>query len=136
MNRSKVQELINEYTQELKELRIKLVNNFNQTFHPHMVMLMNGQFESVTWNQYTPYFNDGDVCTFGVHIYDAFVPVGKSGDDPVSSGELYKDDEEQAEAIESFLYGISEILELVFGDHVQVTVTQSGVEVSDYDDHD
>ena len=25
-------------------------------------------FESVSWNQYTPYFNDGEECTFSAHV--------------------------------------------------------------------
>lgn len=24
--------------------------------------------ESITWSQYTPYFNDGDPCVFGIHL--------------------------------------------------------------------
>jgi hypothetical protein len=28
------------------------------------------EIRSVTWTQYTPYFNDGDTCTFSVHDFD------------------------------------------------------------------
>lgn len=28
------------------------------------------ELRSVVWSQYTPYFNDGDVCTFSVHEFD------------------------------------------------------------------
>jgi|SRR5579885_2153123 len=28
------------------------------------------EIRSVVWSQYTPYFNDGDTCTFSVHEFD------------------------------------------------------------------
>lgn len=28
------------------------------------------ELESINWKQYTPFFNDGDTCTFSVHDFD------------------------------------------------------------------
>src|SRR5687768_12752869 len=39
--------------------------------------------EAVIWHQYTPYFNDGDPCTFSVYGEGVFL-TGSEDDDPVS----------------------------------------------------
>ena len=31
------------------------------------------KIESFSWTQYTPFFNDGDTCEFGVHCDDPYV---------------------------------------------------------------
>jgi hypothetical protein len=36
------------------------------------------EIRSVVWSQYTPYFNDGDTCTFSVHEFD--VNIGTDED--------------------------------------------------------
>ncbi len=113
----------------------------------------------VVWRQYTPYFNDGDSCEFGVHEPEVFV---KSDDQSarylndemehwhtVSPGSSYwtsdRVDESNAKLLER--YGSreavdafwevwsnlpSDLLEAVFGDHVQITVTREDVQVESY----
>lgn len=131
-----VQQYIDEYTKELKELQLRLREKFNTSFHPQMLSLMDGFFESVTWTQYAPYFNDGDVCEFGLHIYDAFVPLG-SEDDAVSRYDLENEElAERAHLIESFLQRVDDLLEQVYGNNKQIIVTREGVQVDDYDNHD
>lgn len=73
-------------------------------------------FESFTylrWNQYTPYFNDGDSCVFRVGDVSIFVP-GMSGDEddyweegpfhdlPRSDRSIYVSDEDNA-ALDKFV---------------------------------
>lgn len=39
------------------------------------------EVESVRWEQYTPYFNDGDVCEFGIgDVYIKFIGQDSGGD--------------------------------------------------------
>lgn len=42
------------------------------------VLLATPGVEAVRWNQYTPYFNDGEVCVF--HIYGALVRIAGDGE--------------------------------------------------------
>jgi hypothetical protein len=83
---------------------------------------------------YTPYFNDGDTCRYGVYA-----------DEPDINGEHYwdleKEDQEKfddaAEKIASFIHSVpKEIIEAMFGDHVRITIYRDGrTETSDYN-HD
>lgn len=57
------------------------------------------QLHEITWSQYTPYFNDGDTCTFGIReVYfglnpDLLVNVTVSGHDEVSKYTTYTGDD-------------------------------------------
>lgn len=92
----------------------------------------NPKLESFSWTQYSPYFNDGDECTFSAHI-----------DYPEVNGiEEYGDgyDEDAAEKVKEFLGAFEEsVLEEMFGNHKKVTVTRGEdgpvVETEEYD-HD
>lgn len=62
--------------------------------------------EAVRWNQYTPYFNDGDACTFS--IYSAYVKikgddeeVGDYGNGFRSTYDLYDYDPEAGDTYET-----------------------------------
>lgn len=110
------------------------------------------ELKVMTWTQYTPYFNDGDTCTFDVnsaHVsnYESVSPWGEW------------DDEEEDEPDDFFVIDLgygreanrypvlkelnkfmqsqlgNDVLEFAFGDHVQVKVTATGIDVSEYD-HD
>lgn len=114
------------------------------------------QVESVRWEQYTPYFNDGDACEFG--IYDAKIKI--VGDDEEAGDyedgyrdlfdfKYYKDedfikripdvDEVQkrfAETNAQIAGGSHYIfLKSAFGDPAQVTATREGFSIEFYD-HD
>lgn len=118
--------------------------------------------EAVRWNQYTPYFNDGDACTFS--IYSAYVKVkggddeaGDYGDGFLSTYDLYEygpggyDDKVYAnfngipgelisDALNSFEGSLESgahwnILQEKFGDPATVTATKAGFDV-DFYEHD
>lgn len=114
----------------------------------------NPQVESVRWTQYTPYFNDGDTCEFGVNEPQfKFVSHEDGGDyedgffdlpyqyDP--SRDYYKSFCEacprelyvKCQALSKELSGLEDALKTLFGDHVRVIVTKDGVEVEEYE-HD
>jgi len=86
----------------------------------------------VKWTQYTPYFNDGDACVFGlggVYSYktkEAF----ESGDAPYDcdgAEEVYG-----RGTFEETLDSIVDILEAAFGDHVEVSATRDEITVDEY----
>lgn len=118
------------------------------------------EVEAVRWSQSTPYFNDGDVCEFG--IYD--IRVRFVGDDEEagdyedgfreawgltyqrSGGEFpYKPEglevtDELIEAIDNANKAVAggahyHTLEDLFGDPSEVTATQDGFNI-EYYDHD
>jgi hypothetical protein len=100
------------------------------------------ELKSFSWTQYTPYFNDGDECTFGT-----------SRDYPVirlMAGEktLAEDEDEEESQYDSdpgvsadlkkkvatllAAFGDEDDFEAMFGDHVCVTVSRRGVSVEEY----
>lgn len=120
----------------------------------------NPELISFGWNQYTPYFNDGNLCTFRVSTsYPRITILAKNGETKITynsnTGEYLDDDGNSTdegddgveydatifskleEKVTKFL-GIFEDddLETMFGDHQQVTVNRTtGVDTEDYD-HD
>lgn len=111
-------------------------------------MLENPNIEAVRWAQYTPYFNDGDTCEFGVgELY--FKLVGgdpEAGDDgdgfqylsaytARKEGYIEQDWFKALNELSAALESSEEELLAAFGDHVRVTVTQSGVDIEEYE-HD
>lgn len=104
------------------------------------------ELEGFSWNQYTPYFNDGDPCVF--HIWNSDYPDIKltdmddyeSSDDsarfrvPYNKPEGFVLTREQriSESIKSILTAIDEsVFESLFGDHATVIVTRDGIEVEE-----
>lgn len=97
------------------------------------------------WTQYTPYFNDGDTCEFGV--YDLEYKLGGKPDGWAKDTDFAKDwkfcshdgniqgpyDSE----VEDFWEGLKDepIFKTIFGDHVIILVTREGFTVAGYE-HD
>lgn len=109
------------------------------------------QVRSINWRQYTPHFNDGEPCTFGIRgTY--VVPVAMEGGDEDDCGDyelgylsyhVGKDDSKWVTAqlakdgkqVDRMLNDNEEILQEAFGDGVKVIASASGIEVEEYD-HD
>lgn len=112
----------------------------------------------IAWTQYTPYFNDGEACEFGVHGAHVFTfhdfPLEEYPDlnilsvyDGVEAYVLganytgrYKPDWTSDEFTKDFTAFMSfkddaETMETIFGDHVAVWITPEGVQVDEYE-HD
>lgn len=107
--------------------------------------------ESFSWKQYTPYFNDGDPCTFSARVEDQEC-IAINGEDGYEISEdcdykevngkwerrgfdeselhpLYK---AQKAACELLCQVSHEQLEEMFGDHAKITVHRNGtVEVEE-----
>lgn len=117
---------------------------------PHVVALK--------WMQYTPYFNDGEPCTFGIYdariVFDFGLEDGGDWDDG-SYGvfDLFEytsrdyrdrkfeveghDTTEHYKALEAFDNSDrwERVAQLNFGDHAEVTATKAGFDV-EYYEHD
>jgi hypothetical protein len=98
--------------------------------------------EAFKWNQYTPGWNDGSPCTFHVN-WDSITakPFNPpEGDAYTFDGSDFFEDpynlpEDIAAAVEEFseLIGPEELMEMIFGDNVEVTVTRESIETAEYD---
>lgn len=115
------------------------------------------KLESFQWEQFTPYFNDGEECTFSARVdypqingeeygegktravdrsygqYDNVTrsyPNYKETPNPDYDAEL----DAAGKEVKEFLNTIDEqALRDMFGDHKQIKVTREGTEVEDYD---
>lgn len=119
------------------------------------------KIESFGWSQYTPYFNDGDTCTFSANT-DYISVNGEYVDDSkwvsettvVDWGTWNRDLRVYEGRVEvpnldydaELSKGADEITEFLrnfdndfyikrFGDHAEITVTKDGVDVDEYE-HD
>lgn len=55
---------------EINKQKEELVSQLRKDFAPMLQPLFeksSGKIQSISWSQYTPYFNDGDECVFSVH---------------------------------------------------------------------
>jgi hypothetical protein len=97
-------------------------------------LLKDLDIESFSWTQYTPYFNDGDVCVFRVN-YDYPKINGESAGDYYKQPE-YEVKRELERNVADFLGIFDESdLNYLFGDHVEITVSAEGTTVEEYE-HD
>jgi hypothetical protein len=138
---------------------MKSIDNLIESEEKHREKFRNGTFgkiwkeffklhpniKGIKWEQYTPYFNDGEECTFRVgyfevsaseqfvesEVNDTFTPEDikdTEGWDCVSSldGKLYK-------TIEELKAIPDELFRTAFGDHAQIIVTPKKIVVKKYD---
>ena len=97
----------------------------------------NPTVDAIRWRQYTPYFNDGDACTFSVRDFNYQIDGGMCdggdyGDGFVGTWSI-KDKALEA-AIDQFEDEVrdDDLYESIFGDHVKVTATREGFEIEEY----
>jgi len=157
MSMDKIESLVSEFETLKKEFQAKAQVTFKDAFkefwekHPNI--------KAVVWCQYTPYFNDGDPCVFGVHDMwpltengekywkeeggsayagEDFTPLGWKGKELQEAyvGEITLEEAQSArKALETIQKLPSEVFELIFGDHVMITATHKGFEVEEHE-HD
>lgn len=114
-NRKKIEDLKKENVQLVKELLLERSKEIFETYP---------DIKGFCWNQYTPYFNDGEPCVFG--WTGDFYLFNDDGDDEYCNQTL----------IINFLANVEddELYEL-FGDHAQIIVKRDGIVVETYDEH-
>lgn len=106
----------------------------------------NPEVEILRWAQYTPYFNDGDPCIFGVS--EVCVKLkgqqektghNSSEEEFLSSWELDRKNHTELrknlDVLDKIFHEFEDLFKDVFGDHAMVTVTPDNIEVEQYD-HD
>lgn len=92
--------------------------------------------KTVSWHQYTPYFNDGDTCHFSCHGEDEVIINEDSEDEDDYEGQTGGwADKAATEVCELISTLGSDMMEHLFGDHAKVIVSRKKVEVEQYD-HD
>jgi hypothetical protein len=105
----------------------------------------NPECVALRWSQYTPYFNDGDTCTFAVHELNLKMSDSKedAGDyeDGFEDTYAYGDEEARKEKnpFKKAANGVKELGRIdddlflfAFGDHCEVTATRDGFEVDEF----
>lgn len=137
---------IKELRAEVKRLQEEIDGKLKDAFKETSDILFrnHSNLESISWNQYTPYFNDGEECIFRAqNEYPSIKFVGR--DDAVEDISLWslkqdsfnryldvpltEDELETAKAVLEFTSEFeSDELKTMFGDHVTVTVTKDGAE--------
>lgn len=104
------------------------------------------ELNSFTWHQYTPYFNDGDACTFGTSVNYCVLNYGDDEDENeavrADREEYYRQGDTSVRAkahaaVTQFLQCFDDdTLEAMFGDHAEITVKRDGTTDVDSYDHD
>lgn len=164
MDATAIKEAQNEIKTKMEAMRDELKVLGEKLFREGSQDIFDGfpGLTSFSWTQYTPYFNDGDECVFGVNHYSVALRYGQSEEEAEEeenegtfdsysakyadpSVELpsylsqYKDKRWLFEAgglTESLIAGVDDdTMKALFGDHVRVTVTRQGVE-TEYYEHD
>ncbi len=86
------------------------------------------------WRQYTPYFNDGEPCTFRACTDDPDINDTEwwtEGDN--AEGMTEAEFKAAQKDVTTFLSAFDDdLLEHLFGDHVKVEVTRKGAKVHEY----
>lgn len=121
-------EIIEIQKQEMvKELQTEFPKLFAEFFEK------SNKLDSFSWDQYTPYFNDGDSCHFCVH------EISRINDE-----DIYDLEEDLSPELDEIINQIQEILnsipdefmEDLFGDHTTVTVKRDGTIKTEQCEHD
>lgn len=154
MTNSLPNELLNKIEAKRRELQAA-----QKAFQAELQASIGGIFENffaahpdveiISWRQYTPYFNDGEACEFGVYEPEFFFEGEWDENERYNEGHSSWSFSRGAETDSRFSAqlkadwnGISDLIQgdedsmlAIFGDHVTVTVTRDGITVDEYD-HD
>ncbi|KAA2242857.1 hypothetical protein F0L74_10030 [Chitinophaga agrisoli] len=135
----KIKQSLAEFEEKKKAYVAELQKEFPGIIQP--LLLQCDQIKSISWTQYTPYFNDGDECTFGVHNDDLEV----NGQDlydlegyELSYSRKDREPSQLERAVDDIRSALSEIPDdfylALFGNHVKVTINRDGtIEKEEYE---
>jgi len=155
--------VLREKQEEIKKLKKEMLEASNKIFTDLTKTIFEDhpKVESFGWNQFTPYFNDGDTCYFSVNT-DYIQINGESVDESdwinetkiTNYGTWNREKREYegrtevpnldydselakaADEIREFLRNFDNDFFLSqFGDHAEITITAEGVSVDEYE-HD
>lgn len=160
----RIDELNKEIAEKLENLQKHMIEEGGNLFKQATAEIFEAypKLHTFSWTQYTPYFNDGDTCEFGVNaeyslgIYT--VPKDYSNEtwqeerDLRYEGEYgsswyrdYRKEQGRMTEEEEWKYDVGimlaglinsipeDTLKVLFGDHAEVFVSREGVEVEEYE---
>jgi len=137
-------ELLNEYNKVKATFSEKAVSIIKENIRN---IFEKTQIKAIHWTQFTPYFNDGDECIFGVYRIEVST-------NPSATFDYYEEENSDiydADYLDSKVFSdyeiklisnlvkvledkdIVEVLKFSFGDHVAVIATKEGISIQDYD---
>lgn len=151
-SQTNIEQTIDQLAEELTALKKEFQEKSKETLKEIFKLFFqnNPQVKAVVWSQYTPYFNDGDPCTFSVYDIEYFLEEPFDYYEGFSSGSWYKPAEgkvgtagltqKELDVIHAnfnsfvkFLYKLDDSAYLdMFGDHSLITATKDGFEVNEY----
>ena len=140
-----IKQTLLDFQTKKEELTKKLREEFPQLIKP--LLDQSEIIEKIRWQQYTPYFNDGDICYFSrgeVLVNDSewetpevlretIWTSGKWYSNPnynAKEGQILKDIKEVIDSIPDDFY------ESLFGDHVEVTIYKDGTITTEEFEHE
>ena len=101
------------------------------------------KMQSFGWHQYTPYFNDGDVCEFSVNNYSDSIRINgvseyDDDNEEIEGNEMTeKEREAAAKVVSTILENFDdEMMKDLYGDHVSVTINRDGTAKTEEYDHE
>lgn len=135
--------LMQDVKEEFPKLIMPTIEEYNE--HARIIRTL-PEIDTISWTQYTPYFNDGDTCTF--HRHEDLSLNGESvwdlPEDIYTHEVNRKKEKRKANKLEIALEKLKDILnsipeecyEDMFGDHCEVEITKDGkINVNEYE-HD
>lgn len=155
---------MNESAKKIQKMKEEVQKLAQDEFKKSMkeIFVLIPSLKAIAWTQYSPHFNDGDECVFSVNSVAAlsFIPTRTAYDYEEMLQEMDEDDEgidENAYAISdyssfnekalnknelaaiknvlNFIESNDELMQDLYGNHVEVIFSQDDLQVNDYD-HD
>lgn len=107
--------------EELKKIFYKESKKFFQKYN---------YLKSYGWTQYTPYWNDGDVCEFSVYADPDSIYINNKSYYDIEDVETFKE-------ITSDIIGFLRLFDndefqYIFGDHCKITIYPSKIQIDSY----
>jgi hypothetical protein len=141
---------ISELRKDFEEKKRQMAEQFRNEFSNISKAFFEAvpRIKSLTWTQYTPYFNDGDECTFRVNSVEFATDENNEiesyrdfeNNDGSFSAESYglkklvtPEEFKLCEQMESIIGRNKVLMEDLFGDHALVVVRANSIVVEEYD---
>jgi hypothetical protein len=118
---SKLEQIRKESEKLKKEYSLKQQEIFKELWKDFFNLYPS--IDTVSWTQYTPYWNDGETCEFTVHTWN----ITLNGDEESGDSKIEK-------VASSIIQSIDEdCMKDMFGDHCTVIVSRDGYSVEEYE---
>jgi len=154
-------ELLKKRRKEIEKIRSEINKTSKEIFDEFCknIFFKYSKLNSFSWSQYTPYFNDGDVCVFSVYT-DYLKINGQPAEESdwfsektitdwgkwnpkkkIYENRLSKDNDKFDSELRAANDEIVDFLNLFdndffqenYGDHAEITITPNGLNIQEYD---